>query len=63
MKKEFESLSNEIIIPEQEGGYLLTRKVKEAVKRLKEEMCRCGTMAKRCYLCRNLDKIFGDKLI
>jgi len=37
--------------------------VKEFIKLLKEEMCRCKTMVgegKKCYACRNIDKLSGD---
>ncbi len=39
--------------------------VKEAIKKLKEEICRCKTMVtetRNCYACRNINSIFGEKL-
>ena len=62
MKKEFK-LSDWRAEMFGEGVYPES-KVKELMRLLKEEMCRCKTMVgegKKCYACRNIDKLSGFK--
>ncbi len=45
--------------------YISTQNVKEAVKKLKEELCSCGDCdigVMKCKSCEEIDKIFGDKI-
>ena len=61
-----QSLSEEIRFGSHHGfdkEFILTKDIKQAIQRLKDEIWGYGGDVKRSWLIREIDKIFGDKLV
>ena len=64
---EFKNLSEKILgyNPDTQERLLFTRDVREAIRLLKEEFCRCHLVCLtnvKCENCQTIDKIFGPEL-